>query len=273
MDKKRFGFDGGNVLERLFLAQKVLKAATFNWDEDTGTATGSPAKGTTRTQGVANVNWKNSGVQGDTYSDYPITAGNNSFEKWQFGRFSGSYNMILTGKFAHTAGTPGTGLTLKGVPSAPNTYIFTITSGNATAGATYTNNSQTFTVLQTISSGTTLVCSGTGASQASGTLTKASGTGDSTLTFSAVGRSGIAYTTPSATANANLSTDMTSAISIGSGVDVWFGATGPEASGKAASTTANPAYTNYLTTQLQTASNTDPGDTATLTLTLQYLEN
>ena len=66
-----------------------------------------------------------------------------------------------------------------------NRYQFTVTSANATAGATYTNNSQTFTVLNTISGSTTLVTNGTGAPTASGTLTKASGTGDATITFSA----------------------------------------------------------------------------------------
>jgi hypothetical protein len=65
-------------------------------------------------------------------------------------------------------------------------YSFTVTSANATQGATYTNNSVTFTVLSTISGGTTLVCSGASAPLASGTLTKASGTGDATITFSAV---------------------------------------------------------------------------------------
>ena len=65
-------------------------------------------------------------------------------------------------------------------------YVFTVTAANATAGATYTNNSQTFTVITTIAGATTLTCSGTGQSLASGTLTKASGTGDATITFSAV---------------------------------------------------------------------------------------
>lgn len=61
---------------------------------------------------------------------------------------------------------------------------FIVSTANATAGATYTNNSQTFTVLSTIVSGTVLYTSGAGAPQASGTLTKATGTGDSTITFS-----------------------------------------------------------------------------------------
>jgi hypothetical protein len=65
-------------------------------------------------------------------------------------------------------------------------YNFTVTSANATAGATYTNNGQTFTVVDTISAATTLVTTGTGAPTGSGTLTKATGTGDATITFSAV---------------------------------------------------------------------------------------
>lgn len=181
-------------------------AATFDWQEDTGTATGSPAKGTTRTTGVTDVNWKNSGTQGTAYSAAPITDGNNSYEKWQFGKFSGTFNQILSGLFAHTATAFGTGLTLKGPPAC-------------------------------------------------------TGDGDRLL-----------YTTPSASANSNLTTNMTSAISIGSGVAVCFGATGPEATGKATSMTTNPCYTNFLTTQLQT-SGAAAGDTATVTLTLQYQEN
>lgn len=65
-------------------------------------------------------------------------------------------------------------------------YYFTITSGSATVGATYTNNGQVFTVLYTIASQTTLKMTGTGSPSASGTLTKVTGTGDSTITFSAV---------------------------------------------------------------------------------------
>lgn len=181
-------------------------AATFAFDRDHGAATGSPAKGTTRSAGVTDVNWKNSDTEADAYSDFPITDGNNSYENWLFGHFSGTYNQILAGLFAHTATAFGTGLTLKGTPAC-------------------------------------------------------TGDGDRLL-----------YTTPATTTNAALTTNMTSAIAIGSGVAVCFSATGPEATGKAASTVANPAYTNYLTTQLQT-SGAAAGDTAQVTLTLQYQEN
>lgn len=177
-------------------------AATFSWGEDTGTATGSPSKGTTRTDPVTNVNWKNIDDSTTAYSTAPITAGNNSFEKWQFGHFSGSYSNILNGLWAHTATVFGTGLTLNGAV--------------APAGG---------------------------------------------------------YTTPSVAANAALSVDMTAPIAISSGQAVLFGATGPEAAGKASSAAANPAYTEWLTTQLLTTVATSPGDTATVTLSLRYDEN
>ncbi len=87
--------------------------------------------------------------------------------------------------------TPGQLVVGTGIPVGTyvntfvNTTVFTVTSANATAGATYTNNGQTFTVTATIAAGTTLTTTGTGAPTASGTLTLASGTGDATITFSA----------------------------------------------------------------------------------------
>ena len=68
-----------------------------------------------------------------------------------------------------------------------NVYDFTVTSGNASAGSTYSHNGQTYMVLQSITSynTTTLICQATGTPLSSGTLTKVSGTGDASLTFSA----------------------------------------------------------------------------------------
>jgi hypothetical protein len=71
----------------------------------------------------------------------------------------------------------------------PTAYTFTVTAANATAGAIYSNNSQTFTVTSTIVAGTTLITIGTGAPLGSGTLTKVSGTGDATIAFSAASSS------------------------------------------------------------------------------------
>jgi len=66
-----------------------------------------------------------------------------------------------------------------------NFYTFTITSGNATLAATYTNNGNTYVVAKTVAAGVTLVTRGPADPLASGTLTKTAGTGDATLTFSA----------------------------------------------------------------------------------------
>jgi len=75
---------------------------------------------------------------------------------------------------------------LSGSGTANLPYVFVISTGSATVGATYTNNSVTFTVFDTVASATRVVMTGSGAPLSSGTLTKASGTGDSTLTFSLV---------------------------------------------------------------------------------------
>ena len=63
------------------------------------------------------------------------------------------------------------------------TFMFQIASGNANSGATYTNNTNTYTVVNTVSAGTVLQCTGAGLPTSGGTLTKASGTGDATIVF------------------------------------------------------------------------------------------
>ena len=62
-------------------------------------------------------------------------------------------------------------------------FAFAILTGSATVGATYTHNSVTYTVFETVASANIIILSGNAAPLASGTLTKASGTGDTTLTF------------------------------------------------------------------------------------------
>lgn len=80
------------------------------------------------------------------------------------------------------------------------------------------------------------------------------------------------YTTPSTTANAALSTNATTPISIGSGIAVLFSTVGPYGSSPT-STLAASGYTQYLPHQLQTTNGAAAGDTATATWTLQYNES
>ena len=122
-------------------------AATFNWCEDNGVQTGSPLHGTTRSQSATpptDVSWKNvddakTGSGGTLYSSSPIVAGNNSYTKYQYGQFSGTFNQILNCLWsAHTspAGSLATGLTLKGIVSS--TYATPATSANAALTTDFT---------------------------------------------------------------------------------------------------------------------------------------
>lgn len=82
-----------------------------------------------------------------------------------------------------------TGQNIVGPTDIPTNYVFsfTVSAANATAGATYSDGTRTFTVLTTIAGGTTLRTFSIGnPSATSGTLTKTSGTGDATITYTAV---------------------------------------------------------------------------------------
>ncbi|HEY4364951.1 MAG TPA: hypothetical protein VGN17_28565 [Bryobacteraceae bacterium] len=175
-------------------------AATFTWLQDNGAATGSPAHGTTQGATTTDCNWKNIDDATSAITAFPITAGNNSYEKFIYGEFSGTFTTISNGLFAHTAGTFGTGLTLKGAVTTT-------------------------------------------------------------------------YTTPSTTTNSALTTDVTSAISIGSGLTVLFVGTGPQTASPGSSCSTNPCFTQYVVTQLQTSSSAAAGATASATLTLSYDES
>jgi hypothetical protein len=80
------------------------------------------------------------------------------------------------------------------------------------------------------------------------------------------------YTTPSTTANAALTTDMTTAIAIASGAAVLFSTVGPQGASPT-STLSAAGYTQYLVTQLQTTTSAGAGDCASQSFVLEYNEN
>lgn len=122
---------------------------------------------------------------------YPVTEIVNQ-DEWDILNMTAQYGDIPTFCFVRPNwGVGGLEIGIYPIPSTTANVTFTITAGDATVGATYTNNSQTFTVVSTIDGATTLNCTFTGYPEASGTLTKSTGTGDATLTFSAVTYSGI----------------------------------------------------------------------------------
>jgi len=131
-------------------------AATYVWKEDNGTQTGSPLRGTTAGTTITTCNWKNTDDTATAYSSSPITAGNNSYSKYIYGHFSGTYNQLSAGLFsAHTApsGALATGLTLVGKVSS--TYATPATSA---LGGSPTD----FTTAVAIGSGLTVLFSDDG---------------------------------------------------------------------------------------------------------------
>jgi len=174
-------------------------AATATWKEHYGAASNLAS-------GIADLNWKYVEEPASAYDTYPIPAGKNSFVRWSFIEFTGTFNKLLNGLFAHTATAFGASLALWG-PQSPAT-------------------------------------------------------------------SPLEFTTPASLAHASLTTDMTAAIAIGSGIPMYFGAAGPGVTGGIiASYATNPAFSNYLCTQLRASEGAAAGDTAQVTITAQYDEN
>jgi hypothetical protein len=120
-------------------------AATFHWCEDNGA--GVSGHGTVRsgygsdTNYPTDVNWKNvddcTANSGTLFTAAPITAGNNSFTKYQYGKFTGSFTNISTGLWsANTSGALATGLTLAG--TVTSTYVTPATTANAALTTNFT---------------------------------------------------------------------------------------------------------------------------------------
>lgn len=98
-------------------------ASTFIWAEDNGAAINTPPRGTSRTHSVSNIDWKNIDDVNSSYAAYPITAPGNSFTKYHFGIFSGSFNQISEVKFAHVSGLLDSNINIKFLISGSGAYV------------------------------------------------------------------------------------------------------------------------------------------------------
>lgn len=105
-------------------------AATTTWYEQNGTASGTPAAGTEST--ISSCDWKSVDDSTTARASAPVLAGANSYIKYIYLKFSGTFNQISAVKFAHTAGTLGTGISLKS--KITSTYATPVTS--AMSGST-----------------------------------------------------------------------------------------------------------------------------------------
>lgn len=125
-------------------------AATTNWYEQNGTATGSPAHGTEHA--INSIEWKSVDDTTTSRGNSPIMAGDNSYEKYDYVKFTGTFNKVTDVKFAHTAGNFGTGVSLAGK----------VTSNYATPSNASMSDSSNMTAVTSIGSGATVLLSTTG---------------------------------------------------------------------------------------------------------------
>ena len=125
-------------------------AATTTWYEQNGSATGSPAHGTEST--ISSCDWKSVDDSTTSRASAPVLAGSNSYNKYIYLKFTGTFNQISAVKFAHTAGTLGTGISLNSK----------ITSTYATPSTTALASSTDITSTTAIGSGASVLLSTTG---------------------------------------------------------------------------------------------------------------
>lgn len=113
-------------------------ATTLSFIEYNGAAQGSPVVGsvsTTQTSGFT-CNWKSVDTAATSPTVAPISVNANSYEKFLYGQFNGSFNKIQNGFFAHTLTNFGTGVTLFG--QVTNTYTTPSASAGGLSGLTTT---------------------------------------------------------------------------------------------------------------------------------------
>ncbi len=87
-----------------------ILAVTFEFDQDTST-------GPTLNHARANTDWKNEDSVTDNFATFPITTGNFSFTLYQYGHFSGAYNQLESGLYAHTVGAFDANIVLNAAPT------------------------------------------------------------------------------------------------------------------------------------------------------------
>lgn len=81
-------------------------AATFAWSESNGA-------GETVTDGISNTNFGNTDGPNLSSPNNRVVAGQNSFEKWLRGRYSGTFTTISNLRFWKSAGSLPSGVTIK----------------------------------------------------------------------------------------------------------------------------------------------------------------
>lgn len=127
-------------------------ASTQTWSEGNGTNAG------TETTSRTDANWKNIDDSTTAYSSSPITAGNNSFSKYQAIKFGGTFNTLSSLTYKVSSNAPGTGLSVVAavITAASPATPTTTATGDSAASTTGTsaNFIQTSTWTSVFAAGT-----------------------------------------------------------------------------------------------------------------------
>jgi hypothetical protein len=105
-------------------------ASTQSWTEYNGAAAA------TATASRTDVNWKNVDDSTTAYSASQVTAGNNSFTKYQALVFAGTYNSLSAFTYKCSSNAPATGVSLVGSVVTAGTTPATTASGDAALSTT-----------------------------------------------------------------------------------------------------------------------------------------
>lgn len=107
-------------------------SSTQTWAEFNGAAAA------TETGARAENNWKNIDDSTTAYSASPITAGSNSFGKYQAVKFAGTWNSLSALTYKVSTATPSTGCTVVASVVTSGTTPATTATGDATASTSGT---------------------------------------------------------------------------------------------------------------------------------------
>lgn len=87
-------------------------SATFQWSGEYGSSVSPTILDLGLSGNLFNFKDSDSLASPADYTSYPITAGNNSYEIWLRGHFTGTFNKIQTAKFWKSSGDLGTGISI-----------------------------------------------------------------------------------------------------------------------------------------------------------------
>ena len=90
----------------------------------------------TATAGATDINLTNTDSSGVTYSSYPITAGNNSYSKYQAAVHAGTYNVLSAASYKISNNQPATNVNIMGSVVTAYTLAATTATGDSLMSTT-----------------------------------------------------------------------------------------------------------------------------------------